>query len=79
MHHIIHLFATLGVFFVAFFVMLLAISVYLAPAFCAFLRGHKYRWRIAVLNVLFGWTFVGWFVTLVWAWSGDGSLTSVLD
>ena len=41
--------------------------LYLTPTVVAFARGHRNRWAITALNVLTGWTFVGWVVSIVWA------------
>lgn len=43
---------------------------YLIPAVIAFLRGHQSKWAIAVLNILFGWTFIGWAIALIWSLTG---------
>ena len=40
---------------------------YLLPSIMAFQRGHAMRWPILLVNLLLGWTVVGWFATLVWA------------
>ena len=34
-------------------------------------RGHNNTTAIIVLNLLAGWTFVGWIVALVWAFTAD--------
>jgi phosphotransferase system glucose/maltose/N-acetylglucosamine-specific IIC component len=40
---------------------------YLFPALVAWTRRHRQRHAITVLNLLLGWTFVGWVEALVWA------------
>jgi Superinfection immunity protein len=40
---------------------------YFLPAFIAWMRGHQNTFAIVVLNILAGWTFVGWVAALVWA------------
>ena len=49
--------------------MLLAflLVVYLLPSEMAASRGHYQRWTIFWLNLVLGWTVVGWVVALVWA------------
>ena len=37
------------------------------PSIIAFARGHAKRRAILVVNVLLGWTIVGWIVALVWS------------
>jgi hypothetical protein len=40
---------------------------YFLPWIWAGLRGHHQRSAIAVLNLLLGWTVLGWIIALVWA------------
>lgn len=42
-------------------------ALYLLPTIEAWLRGHTNRAAVAALNVLLGWTLIGWVVALVWA------------
>jgi hypothetical protein len=39
----------------------------LLPSIIAFVRRHHNRYAILVLNILLGWTMVGWAVALVWS------------
>ena len=50
---------------------LLLLALYFAPAIMAFLRGHLSRWAILILNLVFGWTFIGWIVALIWSLTGN--------
>jgi hypothetical protein len=43
------------------------VFVYLLPWFIAAWRDHNNRGAIALLNLLLGWTFLGWVVALVWS------------
>lgn len=43
------------------------VTVYAAPAFVAAYRNHPNVAAIAALNILLGWTFIGWVAALVWA------------
>ncbi len=47
----------------------LAAFVYFLPSFVAGLRGHQNAPAIFVLNLLLGWSFIGWAVALVWAFT----------
>lgn len=49
-----------------FFLLLLAI-VYFVPTVVATARNHPQRKAIIALNVLLGWTFLGWVGALVWS------------
>jgi len=43
------------------------LAVYFAPTIIAVIGDHKNQGAIAVLNLLLGWTFLGWVASLVWS------------
>jgi RsiW-degrading membrane proteinase PrsW (M82 family) len=45
----------------------LAVAGYLAPSIVALNRTPPHKWSIVVVNVLLGWTVVGWAVALAMA------------
>lgn len=45
----------------------LGFATYFLPAMIAVFRGHHNTLAILVLNLLAGWTFIGYVVALVWA------------
>ena len=47
--------------------LVVALCVYFLPAIIASERRHRERGPIFVLNLLLGWSFVGWVVALVWS------------
>lgn len=49
----------------------LLIGVYFLPVLVAFATRHRNILAIAVLNILLGWTLIGWVVALVWAFIKD--------
>jgi hypothetical protein len=49
------------------FAALFAFFLHFVPSFIAFTRNHPMRWAILAVNIIFGWTIVGWVLTLVWA------------
>lgn len=53
-----------------FFILVL----YFLPALKAFIKGKRDAWAIFALNLLLGWTFIGWVVALVWALTEDNPL-----
>ena len=57
--------------FAMFLVLLLALAVgiafYLLPAMIAKKRRAKHETAIFAINVLFGWTVLGWLAALLWA------------
>jgi uncharacterized membrane protein YhaH (DUF805 family) len=46
---------------------LLFLVLYFIPTIVALARKHHNRLAIGALNLLLGWTVVGWVVALVWA------------
>jgi hypothetical protein len=70
MHHLIHFVFGISAFFVLFLVLLTAISAYFLPTILAFLTHHQRRWLLAALNLFLGWSFIAWFVCMIWVWSG---------
>ncbi len=51
----------------AFVIIILAVSLYLAPTIVALVRHIPNKWSVVVINVLLGWTFIGWVVALAMA------------
>lgn len=41
--------------------------IYFAPAIIAGFNRHPQTTAIFVLNLLFGWTLIGWGIALIWA------------
>ena len=56
--------AIIGFFFIG-----IAILCYFLPVICAGMRGHHNALAIGILNVFLGWTFLGWIIALVWAFT----------
>lgn len=46
-----------------------SVAMYLAPAMVAVARSNPKMMPIAILNLLLGWTVLGWVGALVWAYS----------
>lgn len=42
------------------------VGLYFVPAIIAWTR-HRSPMAVTVLNTAFGWTGIGWFVSLIWA------------
>ena len=42
-------------------------GLYFVPWLIALVDGHRDRAAIFILNLLLGWTIIGWIVALVWA------------
>jgi Superinfection immunity protein/zinc-ribbon domain len=50
--------------------LLISLAVYFIPSFVASKRDHPQFVAIIALNLLLGWTFIGWVAALVWALTG---------
>ena len=48
---------------------LIGFIIVMLPTFIAALREHPSSIAICILNLLFGWTGIGWLVLLVWSFS----------
>lgn len=57
---------------VSILVMVLLWAVYFIPSVVAFLRTHRSKVAILTLNILLGWSGIGWIVALVWALAWPG-------
>jgi RsiW-degrading membrane proteinase PrsW (M82 family) len=55
----------------ALFVGALCIAVYFLPTIVAASRHKRSENAIVALNLLLGWTLIGWIVALVWALTAD--------
>lgn len=53
-------------------VILLVIAAWSAPIWIAFQRRHSSAVAITLVCLIFGWTFIGWIIALVWALSNPG-------
>jgi Superinfection immunity protein len=59
---------------IVFFVVVgLLFAVYVTPSIIAARRKKANLVAIVVLNLVAGWTFIGWVVALVWALTNDAS------
>ena len=54
---------------------ILGLAVYFLPIIIAAVRHTKSIVGIILLNVLAGWTFVGWIIALVWSLTGTKQRT----
>jgi hypothetical protein len=51
--------------------LVLGVIFYFLPAFIASSKKHPNAMAIAVLDLFLGWTFLGWVIALVWAFTGQ--------
>lgn len=55
----------------AFITAVVMIVIYFVPLMVAVRRDMQKVAGVAVLNILLGWTLIGWVIALVWAVSGE--------
>jgi hypothetical protein len=48
-------------------IIILAIALYFLPTLIAALRNHKNKLAVFLLNLLLGWTGLGWIGALIWS------------
>ena len=49
--------------------LIILLALYFIPSIIALMRSHKDMPAIAAINILLGWTFIGWFVSFIWSLS----------
>jgi uncharacterized membrane protein YqaE (UPF0057 family) len=52
---------------IAFIILFLMIAFYFLPAIIAYNSKKRNAGAILALNILLGWTLIGWVVALIWA------------
>ena len=51
-------------------VMIIALAgLYILPSMLAWKRGSSRKWKITAINLLLGWTVIGWIVSMVLAYA----------
>ncbi|WP_296976347.1 superinfection immunity protein [Thermobacillus sp. ZCTH02-B1] len=53
--------------FVGIMILLVLAACYFLPAIVAIARDHEHKGVIFLLNLLLGWSFIGWIILLIWA------------
>lgn len=48
-------------------VLIVVVVLYMLPTLIAYARDIAPRQAITVLNIIFGWTLIGWFLLFLWA------------
>lgn len=54
--------------------LVIVLFLYLLPTFIAGCRGHHNTLAIGALNILFGWTLLGWAVAFIWSFTAPRHL-----
>jgi hypothetical protein len=45
------------------------VLLYFLPSMLAFAGGKRRKWKIVAVNVLAGWTIIGWIVSMIMNWA----------
>jgi len=53
------------------FALIVIAAIYLFPTFIAWRRRHASVMAIALVNILLGWTAIGWLWALIWSLTGN--------
>lgn len=61
--------AAIIVFLLALVLIIGGLAIYFLPTIVALFRHHHQWGAITVINLFFGWTFVGWVLSLAWSMS----------
>lgn len=56
-------------------IIVMAVLGYFIPSLIAYMRKHQSDMAIFALNLLLGWTALGWIVALVWSLTGTTTST----
>jgi len=59
--------------------MVVLVSVYILPALIGYHRHHRNGNAIMALNLLAGWTVVGWIIALVWSLTDNVAAKTGVD
>ena len=51
----------------AILIVIVLVLVYFLPSIVAYSRAHRNKVAILFLNLLAGWTFIGWVAAFVWS------------
>lgn len=52
-------------------IVLVVLVVYMIPGVVAWSRGHRNAAAIITMNVVLGWTFLGWTIALIWSMTNN--------
>jgi len=49
------------------FIIIITTLIYFIPTGICLIRKHTYKFYIICLNIILGWTLIGWIVSLIWS------------
>lgn len=57
--------------YLGFVFLVLLIGLYFLPVIIAYRKNHQAIVGIIIVNIIVGWTLIGWIVCLIWSYSGS--------
>ncbi len=61
------------------FLFAMAAAIYFIPCWVAISRKHRSQLAIGVLNILLGWTVLGWILALVWSCTSNVDVARAIE
>jgi cytochrome c biogenesis protein CcdA len=58
----------------AFVFVIFIAAIYFIPSIVAISRDHPSKGAVIILNILLGWTFIGWVVAIVWSFTNPNQV-----
>ncbi|WP_158748394.1 superinfection immunity protein [Acidobacterium sp. S8] len=55
------------------------LAIYCLPTIIAVYRNHHSRVPIILVNILLGWTAIGWIIALIWSFTSPASANVVIQ
>lgn len=49
------------------FIIIITVLIYFIPTIVCLIRKHTYKFYIIFLNIILGWTLIGWIASLIWS------------
>lgn len=49
------------------FIIIITALIYFIPTVVCLIRKHTYKFYVICLNIILGWTLIGWIASLIWS------------
>ena len=59
--------------------LLVMLAIYCLPTIIAVNRNHHNRVPIILVNILLGWSAIGWIIALIWSFTSPASANAVIQ
>lgn len=51
--------------------------LYMLPSYISYVRGTEISTVVTILNIIIGWTVIGWIILLIWAYSAQSEWNTI--